>query len=180
MTAGCGPETIDSLVRLGKKLPGELSTGTFDVHGVLARVTTNSSDVADAIAHFLRAFATGGTDGSRSETPDIDVHLFAVDALEDSMSPVTEQAELLYNWGMLKIRHDGPCRYAQVDQRARVTADVKECRAVGFTEKSLLESDWLVTNLFFYPLWAQLLKMKGLFPLHAAGLARENRSVLFL
>lgn len=180
MTAGAGPDTVSSLIRLGKKLSGDLSTGAYDVHGVLTRVTTNSGDIADAIADFLRPFAVDDPGGSRDKTPDIDVHLFAVDRLEDSMTPVPEQAELLYNWGMMQIRHDGPCRYSLVDKRAQVTADVEQCRAVGFAEMSLLESDWLVTNLFFYPLWAQLLKVKGLFPLHAAGLVRDGHAILFL
>ncbi|GBE57321.1 HPr kinase/phosphorylase [bacterium BMS3Abin01] len=180
MTAGCGTDTVSRLIRLGKKLSAELSTSVYDVHGVLTRVTTNSGDIADALAHFLRAFAVDATGASRDETPDIDIHLFAVETLEDSMSPAPEQAELLYNWGMLKIRHDGSCRYSRLDERAQVTADVEGCQAAGFTEMSLLESDWLVTNLFFYPLWAQLLKVKGLFPLHAAGLVREGRSILFL
>jgi hypothetical protein len=154
---------------------GEIHTGYFDFHGVLTRTLTNSEMVDRAVAGFLRAFP-----GKEAEKPDIEFHLFTVDKLDDSLGEIPAKATMLYDWGMVKIYHQGPLRYLQVDTRARVIADVEKRTAVGFAEKELLQSDWLVTNLFFYPLWGQLLKECGLFPLHAAGLVKEGRSCLFL
>jgi hypothetical protein len=87
---------------------------------------------------------------------------------------------MLYDWGMVKILKDGDYRYERVDRRACVIADVSNKIAVGIAEEGLLQTNWLITNLFFYPLWAQLMKMCGLFPLHAAGLVRDGKSFLFL
>jgi hypothetical protein len=167
---------VADLVRLGQQsFSVDLSTGYYDVHGVSTRTATNSDAVAGALAKFLQAFP-----GRETDSPDIQVHLFTVDALDASMGTVPAAAPLLYNWGMVKIYHQGPLRYLEVDNRARVVADVKQRSAVGFARNELLQSDWLVTNLFFYPLWGQLLKESGLFPLHAAGLVKEGRSCLFL
>jgi len=164
------------LVRLGQKTAsGEPSTGNFNVHGVRTRTVTNSADVARALAHFMRAFP-----GDEAGEPDIRVHLFTVDSLEAVAAAAPADAQLLYDWGQVKIYHQGPLRYMQADTRARVVAAVEHRVAVGFAAKELLQSDWLVTNLFFYPLWEQLLKEAGLFPLHAAGLLRDGRSCLFL
>ncbi len=167
---------VADLVRLGQQTAtGALSTGAFDVHGVRTRTITNSGEVDRALAHFLRAFP-----GNKSVMPDITVHLFTVGSLDESTGKVPANASMLYDWGMVKIYHKGPLRYMQVDTRVLVIADVEKKVAVGFAEKEVLQSDWLVTNLFFYPLWGQLLKEMGLFPLHAAGLVRAGHSCLFL
>ena len=156
-------------------MPGDLKSITFDVHGVTTRVRTNSDQAAVAIEKFLSHFGIGAV-----KHADIEFHLFFVDSLDEAISPVPASAKLLYDWGMVRVFQQDSCRYLKVENRARVTADVEQRTAAGFAERELLESDWLVTNLFFYPLWAQLLKVNGLFPLHAAGLASGNRASLFL
>lgn len=176
LTSDYDSSAIADLVRLGQqKTSRGPATGVFNVHGVRTRAETNSDEVARALADFLRVFP-----GSDSDEPDIRVHLFTVDSLEASMGTVPSEASMLYDWDRVKIYHLGPLRYLEVDTRARVVADVEQRVLAGFAEKELLQSDWLVTNLFFYPLWGQLLKESGLFPLHAAGLAKDGRSCLFL
>lgn len=176
MTYDYDSSAIADLVRLGqKKTNGGPATGAFNVHGVRTRTETNSDEVGRALAEFLQVFP-----GSDSDEPDIRVHLFTVDSLEESMGTVPRDAMMLYDWGKVKIYHQGPLRYLEVDTRARVVADVEQRVLAGFAETELLQSDWLITNLFFYPLWGQLLKESGLFPLHAAGLVKNGRSCLFL
>lgn len=170
------PVNVADLAGFGKERSGELSTAFFDVHGLMTRLTTNSSRAASAIKNFLKAFPTK----NGIQEYDIDFHLFFFDSLVDEMSPLPGGIKKLYDWGMLKIYHDNSLRFLRMDDRARVTADVETSAGVGFAESSILESDWLVTNLFFYPLWGQLLKTGGLFPLHAAGLSSEGRAALFL
>jgi len=176
LTSDSDSSAVAELVERGMaKHGGEIHTGYFDFHGVLTRTLTNSEMVDRAVTGFLRAFP-----GEEAEKPDIEFHLFTVDKLDDSLGEIPAKAALLYDWGMVKIYHQGPLRYLEVDTQARVVADVEKRTAVGFAEKELLQSDWLVSNLFFYPLWGQLLKECGLFPLHAAGLVKEGRSCLFL
>ncbi len=176
MTPDQDSSVVADLIRQGQqKVTGELSSVAFDVHGVTTSVFTNSGEVAGALGKFMRAFP-----GQAADDPDIQVHLFTVDALDEPLGQIPADAAMLYDWGPLKIYHRGPLRYLQVDPRAWVVADVEQKQAVGFTEKDLLKSDWLITNMFFYPLWGQLLKEMGLFPLHAAGLVKNGRSCLFL
>lgn len=176
MTNNSNRSPVADLVRLGKQLSsGELESATYQVHGVTTRVTTNSADVSRAVASLFKPFPESNTD-----QPDIEVHLFVVDKLKDEMAPVPAAASLLYDWGIVKIFHDADDRYLKVDTRARVRADIHTRTAVGFTETGLLTSDWLISNMLFYPLWGQLLKESGLFPLHAAGVARDGRGYLFL
>ncbi|MDO8736515.1 MAG: hypothetical protein Q7K29_05465 [Thermoleophilia bacterium] len=167
---------IAELVRRGQQtINGSPEAGAFNLHGVRTRTETNSQEVARALVEFMRAFP-----GSDEDEPDIRVHLFTVDTLDETMGTVPSDAVMLYDWGKVRIYHKGPLRYLEVDTRARVVADVEQRVLAGFAEKELLQSDWLVTNLFFYPLWGQLLKESGLFPLHAAGLVKDGRSCLFL
>jgi len=176
LTPDYDSSAVADLVRLGQqRSSAELSTGFYDVHGVKSRVASNSEEVTSAISRFLRAFP-----GSENDKPDIEVHLFTVDTLEDAVAAVPEQAPLMYDWGQVKIYHQGSLRFMEVDGRARVVADVERRTAVGFAASELLQTDWLITNLFFYPLWGQLLKEAGIFPLHAAGLSREGHACLFL
>lgn len=176
MTSDSNRSPLADLVRLGQQLSsGKLESADYRVHGVTTRVSTNSADVARAIARLFKPFP-----GEAVEKPDIEFHLFVTDKLTDQMVPVPEPAELMYDWGMVRIFHDGDDRYLKVDSRARVRADVKTRTAVGFAESGLLTTDWLISNVFFYPLYGQLLKEAGLFPLHAAGVARDGRGYLFL
>lgn len=176
MKSNCDSNTVANLVRLGQNYSSAgLQAAFFDLHGVTTSVKTNSAAVDRAVTKLLKPFVM-----EPREDTDIEVNLFAVDGLSEEMAPVPRDAQIMYDWGMMKILHSGRCRFLKVDTRARVTADVEKKTAVGFAEKDLLSSDWLVSNLFFYPLWAQLVKEAGLFPLHAAGLAKNSSGFLFL
>lgn len=169
--------SVDDLVHIGlSSSKNELKTADYNVHGVVTRVLTNSEAVAGAIAKFLQHFPSL----KDSAEPQITVHLFVLDSLDDDMLALPDDADMLYDWGLVKVLQRESQRYLRVDTRARVIADVQTLQAVGFAEENLLQSDWLMSNLFFYPLWAQLLKVAGLFPLHAAGLGREGLGFLFL
>lgn len=169
------PGAVGEMIELGRKLSDESHDCACNLHGVKTRITSNSPVVSRAMAGFLNAFPAGNDDA-----PDIEVFLYTAPSLEKSMAPVPASAEMLYDWGMVKILHEADYRFERVDRRARVIADVSNRIAAGFAEDDLLQTDWLITNLFFYPLWAQLMKESGLFPLHAAGLVKKDKSALFL
>ncbi|MFA5802745.1 MAG: hypothetical protein WC911_09770 [Thermoleophilia bacterium] len=176
MTSNKDSDVVAALAGLGREIStGSLASRDFDVHGVKTRLVTNSEEVVLAMENFFRAFK-----GSADDEPDIAVSLFVVESLDERMAPIQHDATMLYDWGMVKIYHSGQLRFQKVDARARIAADVEQRISVGFAEKDLLQSDWLITNLFFYPLWAQLLKECGLFPIHAAGLVKNGRASLLL
>lgn len=177
MTSQGNSSAVSGLVRKGKKLStAGLQSLAFNVHGVTTRAMTNSSTVSQAVANFLHPFSRDETGGP----PGIEVYLFAVDSLTDDMAPVPQDARLLYDWGMIKVFCSGPYRYLEVDGRARVLADLQQNKMVGFSAIDLLESGWIISHMIFYPLWAQLIKAAGLFPLHGAGLVRDGKGFLFL
>lgn len=169
------PGAVGEAIAFGMQGCDDLLTSACNLHGVKTRIATNAEAVATAVDDFLSEFpAEPGT------AFDIEFFLFTAGSLPEAAVPIPGSAQMLYDWGMVKVLHEGDYRYEKVDRRARVIADVGNAVAAGFAEDDLLQTDWLVTNLFFYPLWAQLMKVKGLFPLHAAGLVRDGRSVLFL
>lgn len=169
------PGAVGENIKLGSRLNASLQTRDCNLHGIKTRITTNSPAVANALGEFLSSFPAAPGD-----QPDIEVFLFTTGVISEDMATIPAAAEMLYDWGMVKVLKNGNYRYEKVDQRARIIADVSNGVAAGFAAEELLQTDWLITNLFFYPLWAQLMKSQGLFPLHAAGLVSEGRSALFL
>lgn len=177
MPASHTPATVDDIIRAGttSTTVSGLKSVTFDTHSVRTRLTTDSPAIERAVTGFMKAFPATAGDGS-----DIDIHLFATRVTDAGHPPLPADASLLYDWSMVKIYQSGRCRYLAVnDGRALVVADLERSAAAGYVDESLLESDWLISHLVFYPLWGQLLKENGLYPLHAAGLARDGKAILF-
>lgn len=176
MTSNPNSNTVDNLIELGESMSeADLRPAYFNVHGVRTKVLTNSDAFHNAVAKLLQPFLE-----PEKGDPDIVFYLFLVDSLDETMSHIPVSAEMLYDWDAIKIYYHGANRYLRVANRARVTADLEKGVAAGFASDDILQSDWLVTNLFFYPLWGQMLKVNGLFPIHAAGLAKAGKASLFL
>lgn len=175
MSSSNNPATVDAIIQAGASAAAsDLKTVTYDSHGVITRVATDSPAIAGAVSSFMKAFRTG------SGSPDIEISLFATRTRDGRFPEMPSGLPLLYDWGMIKIYHDGALRYLTVgDDKALVVADLDHAAAAGYLDESLLESEWLISHLAFYPLWGQLLKTRGLFPLHAAGLARDGKAILF-
>lgn len=175
MSSSNNPATVDAIIQAGTSAAAsELETVTFDSHGITTRVATDSPAVARAVASFVKAFRAG------SGSPDIEMNFFATRAGGGGFPELPPGLPLLYDWGMIRIYRDGGIRYLTIDgDKALIVADLERATAAGYLDESLLESDWLISHLAFYPLWGQLLKIKGLFPLHAAGLAKGGKAILF-
>lgn len=169
-----GPNTITRLVELGGQSSSEnLSASYFNVHGVITKLVTDTDVVKDAVSSLLDAFSS-----QESLAHDIEINLFTVNALKNDFTDIPVDASTLYDWDKVKIYSHGSNRYLTIDQNAFVAADVHHCILAGFIEKDCLESDWVISHMIFYPLWCQLMKEKGLYPLHAAGLVKDGRSIL--
>lgn len=169
------PVSATDLAEFGRRhFPEELLSASFDLHGVRTRLLTNSPDVAAAVESFLAPFIAGGAGGGA----DIEVSLFTVDELDETMAAVPPGTPALYDWGPLRVFHAGASRYLELDTRARAVAGVAERRLTGFIRRDALGSPWLVSRQIFYPLWGQLMKECGLYPFHAAGLTRNGAGLL--
>lgn len=58
-------------------------------------------------------------------------------------------------------------------------ADLDEGLAVAFVEDDIAACSWSIAHVIFFPIWAQMLKTRGIFPVHAAGLERNGVGILF-
>lgn len=174
MDTGHASIPVARLVELGRQSVSEnLSAAYFNVHGISTRLTTDSETVSRAVTGLLEAFVT-----QEITAPDIDFFLFTVNGLEEEMAPVPTDVSMLYDWNIIKVYNNVSGRFMTVDKKARVNADLKQTIAAGFIEKDYLDSDWVISHFVFYPLWAQMMKERGLFPLHAAGLVKSGCCIL--
>ena len=153
----------------------KLNTATYDVHGLVTRVYADDHMLALAIQDFLRSFR-----GQPEAKADIEFYLltkepgFELDAGGHAGNP-----ELLYDWNVLRYSREGQLRYQEVPGAGSIVADPDAGLAVAFVESDMAACSWSMAHVIFFPMWAQLLKTRGMFPIHAAGLQRGGKGILF-
>ncbi len=149
---------------------------TYDVHGVVTRVYADDHLLALAIQDFLRPFRS-----LPEANPDIEFYLLTKKAGSevDAGGHYFGSGEILYDWQVLRYSRRGQLRYQEAPGAGSIVADLDAGLAVAFVEEGMAARAWSVAHLVFFPIWAQLLKTKGIFPLHAAGLERNGKGILF-
>ncbi|MBI5869896.1 MAG: hypothetical protein HZB44_02900 [Actinobacteria bacterium] len=153
----------------------QLNTATYSVHGVVTRVYSDDHMLALAIQDFLRSFR-----GQPDAEADIVFYLltrepgFEFDPGGHGGSP-----ELLYDWNVLRYSREGQLRYQEVPGAGSIVCDPEAGLAVAFVESDMAACSWSMAHVMFFPMWAQLLKHRGIFPIHAAGLRRNGKGILF-
>ncbi|MBE0428765.1 MAG: hypothetical protein IBX61_02710 [Thermoleophilia bacterium] len=163
-------ESIEKRIRGGR-----LNAATYFVHGLVTRVNTDDHLLALAVQDFLRPFR-----GQPYAEPDIEFYLLTREpGFEYEPGDRSGNSELLYDWHVLKYVKEGRLRYQEVPGAGWVVADPDEGLAVAFVEPDIAACAWSVAHVIFFPMWAQLLKTRGVFPIHAAGLERRGKGVLF-
>jgi hypothetical protein len=168
--------------RLGKgileRLDGaRLNAATYRVHGLDTTVYADNHLLALAIQDFLRSFR----DMPAGES-DMEFYLLTMEEGDDRGYGVGDQAgegELLYDWQVLRYRSQGQLRYQEVPGGGSVIADPEGGLAVAFVDSEIAACSWSIAHVIFFPIWAQMLKARGIFPVHAAGLERDGMGILF-
>ncbi|MCL4310188.1 MAG: hypothetical protein M0Z32_05450 [Actinomycetota bacterium] len=151
------------------------NAATYDVHGVVTKVYADDHLLALAVQDFLRPFR-----GQPDAAPDIEFYLLTKDSgSAGAPSDYFAGAELLYDWQVLRYSREGQLRYQEVPGAGSIVADLDQGIAVAFVESEIAACTWSVTHVVFFPIWAQLLKTRGIFPVHAAGLERGGKGILF-
>lgn len=151
------------------------NAATYNFHGIVTRVYADNHMLALAIQDFLRPFR-----GGPEEKADIEFYLLssgdgrAIDSFNGKAS-----AELLYDWQVLRYSSEDQLRFQEVPSAGTVIADLDAGVAAAFVEKDMAACSWSVAHVIFFPLWAQMLKVRGLYPVHSAGLVRNGRGILF-
>jgi hypothetical protein len=153
----------------------KLNAATYTVHGVVTKVYADDHLMALAIQDFLRSFR-----GMPKSRPDLEFFLLTKkDGAGIEASDRRGSAELLYDWNVLRYSREGQLRFQEVPGAGSVVADLDSGRAVAFVESDIAACAWSIAHVIFFPIWAQLLKTKGVFPVHAAGLERNGKGILF-
>lgn len=152
-----------------------LNTATYRVHGLVTRVYADNHLLALSIQDFLRSFR-----GQPGDDADIEFYLLTKDS-EPGIDPGDHagKGELLYDWQVLRYRSEGQLRYQEVPDGGWVVADPEAGLAVAFIDEEIAACSWSIAHVLFFPIWAQMLKTRGIFPVHAAGLERNGRGILF-
>ncbi len=152
-----------------------LNTATYRVHGLVTRVYADNHLLALSIQDFLRSFR-----GQPADDPDIEFYLLSAGP-GNGYDPGGHdgEGELLYDWQVLRYRSEGQLRYQEVPGGGWVAADPEAGLAVAFIDEQITTCSWSIAHVLFFPIWAQMLKVRGIFPVHAAGLERDGRGILF-
>ncbi len=169
------PDTVRQSIR--ERLSGSRpNPSTYDVHGVITRVYADDHLLALAVQDFLRSFRS-----LPQAQPDIEFYLLTKEAGSgaDAGGRYFAGGEVLYDWQVLRYSRNGQLRYQEAPGAGSIVADLDAGLAVAFVESGMAARAWSVAHLVFFPIWAQLLKTRGIYPVHAAGLERNGRGILF-
>lgn len=151
-----------------------LHAATYNVHGLVTKVYADHHFPALAIQDFLRPFR-----GQPGSPPDMKFYILTKEPDFQFQPDHLGNTEVLYDWNVLKYAREGRLRYQEVPGAGWVVADPGEGLAVAFVEKNMMALPWSLSHVIFFPMWAQLLKARGIFPVHAAGLERNGKGILF-
>lgn len=151
------------------------NAATYNVHGVVTKVYTDDHLLALSIQDFLRSFR-----GQPDEKADIEFYLLTKETgFEPDPGDRPGNPELLYDWNVLRYSREGQLRYQEVPGAGSIVADLDAGLVVAFVESDMAACAWSVAHVIFFPMWAQMLKTRGIFPVHAAGLERNGTGILF-
>lgn len=166
--------------RLGEKIGRHIegarqNAATYNFHGIVTRVYASNHLLALAIQDFLRPFR-----GNPDEQVDIEFYLIDSSGSEaiNSLSS-SDKAELLYDWRVLRYSSKDQLRFQEVPGAGSIIADIDTGLAAAFVETDISACSWSIAHVIFFPMWAQMLKTRGLFPVHSAGLVRDDCGILF-
>ncbi|MHB1389771.1 MAG: hypothetical protein ACYCXF_00830 [Thermoleophilia bacterium] len=151
------------------------NAATYNLHGLVTKVYADDHLLALAIQDFLRPFR-----GQPDDPADIEFYLLTKEpGFEHEQGDNSGNNELLYDWNVLKYVREGQLRYQEVPGAGWVVSDPEAGLAVAFVDSDMSACAWSVAHVIFFPMWAQMLKARGVFPIHAAGLERHGKGILF-
>jgi hypothetical protein len=146
----------------------------YETQGIITRIHSSNSIISDANKDFIQAFHLT----QNSASADINFFLAETKAkIEPTIIPST--AELLCDLSFLQYFQDGSHRYLHIPGSAMVAADLNNNTAYGIISEATQDDSWLLSHIIFYPMWAQMIKSRSLFTLHAAGIIINEHLVLF-
>lgn len=147
-----------------------------DFHGVSIAVSTDRDELTDVIASRLREF-----DESHGQTADLQFEFVHVrGSAEHVVGPPEAPGRAVYNppEGFVSYFESLDQLYADYGDRVRVMCEPARGRAVVSVRESRSRDTWLASHPFFTLPLVEMLKRRGLFSVHAAGVAVDGRAVV--
>lgn len=148
-------------------------SGSFYLHRVSLKVTTNSNLALAGIKHLLRHFVVPG-----KAKAEIKFYLFCSNEPPNLSLGIATEAEVIYTRGDIKYSRYKQLWLVQFGDRAVMAINRQKGMVLGWVRESYLLTDPGALDPVLYPVF-ELLKQKGLFLVHAAALAREGDGLLF-
>jgi hypothetical protein len=161
----------------------------YFIHGIVLHLSTNSEEVLEAIDQLMFPFHDAVGEGTSSAH--LSFHLTSLDRWEDIPKLVPSHAKVLYRssaddtfdlreiYGLtLVCRFDGEVIYWDFGERGLVTCDSGGGQAQGFLVGADKVPKSLISHTIFLASLNELLRARGVFPIHAASVSLDGMGVV--
>ena len=144
------------------------------IHGLRIFAETADPALSAAVEHLLRPFASSaGDNGSLEDTLHCRVqavgHLPAL--VPVNASPVATEAGLSFSAADSRL-------YAEVEGFSVSVADLEANRLDVYVDRAQVSETWTVQHFAILPLITEFLRLRGLFPIHAAALEHGGKALI--
>ena len=150
-------------------------TEHYSFHGIGLEVAADHPAIIDGLESCLRHFVE-----PRTVPPEIRMDWRSVPSVEDHLvQKPPGHSRHVYDPLEGEVVYVGNQLFVNYGDRGRVLCDPEQGRACVSILESEVENAWFVSHPMFMLAFMELLKHRGLYSLHAAGLCSEGRGILF-
>jgi len=159
------------------------------IHGIALHLSTNRKAILDSVDQLMFPFRASAAESTSSDH--LSFRLTALDRSKDIPKLVPRHARVLYRssdrdtfdlreiYGLTLVCHfDGGIIYWDFGERGLVTCDSRAGQARGFLVGAEEVPRSLISHTFFFQSLNELLRARGVFPIHAASVSLEGMGVL--
>ncbi|MBI5788383.1 MAG: hypothetical protein HZA78_05975 [Candidatus Schekmanbacteria bacterium] len=156
--------------------PETLLVQHYQFHGLELIIHSNEADLLSILHNSLKYF-TG--QNPVSSLPQIHL-VFLISDLGQFPQPLATDAKPVSFSGELQYFIDNQLLYTVILGKSLVMCHLSEGWALGYIKPALLENEWIIFQLIFYPVLAELLKQHHIFNVHAALVANQEGQAILL
>ena len=138
----------------------------FNIHGIGMVIETNHNDIANHIIEYLRFFKTQKLRSS----PQITIR---IQLSKNGIPPPPKESNLVFRYEGVKVWRSGDHLYFK-DSHSLLSSEPSSGKAECILKREGFKNPFSFTNISFTLLLLELLRHKGLFYTHGAGLIGKN------
>ena len=152
-------------------------TDNYLIHGQGISIRTNNPLINKTLENLLQHFIIPEID---PENIDATFFLYSSNNFKEATScllprsskPISSSGDMLYFM-------EGECLYTIIPDKITVMSDFSRMEVWGVIHDCLVPDPWVVFQLFFSPIFLEILKKFGLYNLHASTVCREDSGFFF-